>query len=61
MSPYSTRYAAAKWEDAQATVLMEHGFSHGLANPCSFCFEDRSILVVVHGDDSLAHTPPNGA
>ena len=56
-SLYGARYAAAKWEDVQAAVLVDHGSSHGLANTCSFSFEERSIGVIVHANDILPTDP----
>ena len=57
VSLYGTHDAAAKWEDAYATVLTEHGFARGVASPCSFCCKKRGIRVVVHGDDFLSGGP----
>lgn len=53
-----TRDAAQCWEAEHLTVLTSIGFQRGTSFPCAFYHEDKSIRLVVHGDDftALAYT-----
>ena len=48
---YGTRDAAQNWEHAYIEFLESTGFASGVASPCMFVHESRSLRVVVHGDD----------
>ena len=51
---YGTRDAGAIWEDTYRLALEGMGFVAGQASPCCFFHPERSIHVVVHGDDFTA-------
>ena len=48
---YGTRDAATNWEQHYSEKLAEHGFRPGLSSPCVMYHEEKSIRLVVHGDD----------
>jgi hypothetical protein len=51
---YGMRVAAKNWEKAYSMTMKQCGFKQGKANATSFYHEDKSIRVVVHGDDFIA-------
>ena len=42
------------WEDWYAPALTDLGFMRGIASPCCLFNVERSISLVVHGDDFAA-------
>ena len=48
---YGTRDAAQNWEFAYTDFLAGIGFANGVASPCVFFHKERSLRLVVHGDD----------
>ena len=48
---YGTRDAGALWEECYADILTSLGFKRGQACPTAFFNSERSIHLVVHGDD----------
>lgn len=50
-SMYGTRDAASNWEECYSQRLGQYGFKAGLTSPCIMYHEERSIRLVVHGDD----------
>ena len=53
-SMYGTRDAAQNWEREYESFMRECGFSQGRSSPCVFYHEERSVRIVVHGDDVTA-------
>jgi hypothetical protein len=51
---YGTRDAGMIWGETYRAALEEIGFTAGRASPCCFFHKDRSIHLVVHGDDLTA-------
>ena len=49
-----TRDAGMIWEETYGAALQQIGFTAGRASPCCFFHKDRSIHLVVHGDDLTA-------
>ena len=51
---YGTRDAGAIWEETYTKVLLDMGFTQGLASPCTFRHDAWGIALVIHGDDFTA-------
>ena len=48
---YGTRDAGAIWEETYRSVLVNAGFTPGIASPCIFHHKDKDLTCVIHGDD----------
>ena len=51
---YGTRRAATNWQTHYTKVLVQNGFTTGLANNCTFYNPEKYIYCMVHGDDFVA-------
>ena len=49
-SMYGTRRAATNWQTHYTKVLVQNGFTTGLANNCTFHNSEKNIYCMVHGD-----------
>ena len=56
-SMYGTRSAATNWQAHYTKVLVQNGFTVGLANNCTFYNEQKQIHCMVHGDDFISTGP----
>jgi len=55
---YGTRGAADGWQQEYSRTLVKKlGFKQGLATPCAFRHEKRSLTCTVHGDDFTTSGP----
>ena len=57
---YGTRDASSTWQKDYTSLLQKHGFKSGQAWPCIFLHEERSIRLLVHGDDFLVLADEEG-
>ena len=48
---YGTQAAADGWQQEYSGAMIELGFRQGVACPCVFWHESRSLVSSVHGDD----------
>ena len=51
---YGTRDAGALWEATYTKVLVDMGFTQGVASPCCYYHREWGVSLVVHGDDFTA-------
>ena len=60
---HGTQDAGVIWEETYRAALDEIGFTAGRASLCCFFHRDRSILLVVHGDDltAMGYRPQDNA
>ena len=56
-SMYGTRRAATNWQVHYTKVLVQNGFTVGLANCVTFHNEAKRIYCMVHGDDFVTTGP----
>ena len=57
-SMYGTRDAAQNWANEYAGMLINIGFTQGLASPYVFYHRERKIRTFVHGDDYVSSAQP---
>ena len=48
---YGTQAAADGWQQEYSSSMLAMGFQQGVASPCVFWHEKRSLVCSVHGDD----------
>ena len=48
---YGTQAAADGWQREYSSAMVSLGFRQGIACPCVFWHQDRSLVCSVHGDD----------
>ena len=53
-SIYGTRDAAMNWQAECSQLLIDNGFSQGVATPCVFHRKEKGIRTLVHGDDYVS-------
>ena len=56
-SMYGTRRAATNWQSHYTKVLVQNGFTVGLANCVTFYHPQKYIYCMVHGDDFVTTGP----
>ena len=56
-SMYGTHRAATNWQAHYTKVLVQNGFTVGLANGVTFHNKEKSIYCMVHGDDFVTTGP----
>lgn len=56
-SMYGTRRAATNWQAHHTKVLVQNGFTVGLANCVTFHTAQKEIYCMVHGDDFVTTGP----
>ena len=53
-SMYGTRRAATNWQSHYTNVLIQNGFTVGIANNGTFYHPEKKIYSMVHGDDFIS-------
>ena len=54
---YGTRRAATNWQAHYTKVLINNGFTVGIADNCTFHHPKKDIYCIVHGDDFISTGP----